>query len=441
MLTELFFSSFSFLFCNFLFPFFLQGVSGKENKTVADRFRHGQTKPLSQSSIKPPRSVLGVNNRVNIKESVQTGRQVTHLKRPTDTFTQPHLKPTIKKSITTLQPATSLSRNLSNTRVLSSVCKSSKPDRTAGPIAVSRFRSSSTTAWSCPMTTAYSRVSLGCLVKTRTGLVPAVTVSQSCHTSSRSLAHDSALTTTDSKAAAADKSRYKTTTALVTVFKRPAASQKGLPPSSHSKAARDKGVTSTAAGDRKANVPAKRSTKPPLLPPKSQTTNGLKSTGSTSCCAATLNRAKGTARVTASNQSERRPTGSSTRRMFEREGNKNIPPVDASSRLSNQVTASSCRAFGRSVPAAAAAAATAANAVKEKSSIDTHTKKGQTVVNGKSPQVGLRRTVASVTVPQPPRITSHTRQATVTTATKTPAAKAAPHTEGAKLTAAQEERM
>lgn len=392
---------------------------------MVDRFGHGQTKALSQSSIKPHRSVLGVNNKVNVKNGVQTGQQGTHLKRPTDTFAQPHLKPTIKRSNTALQPATSLSRNLSNTRALSSVWKSSKPEGTVRPISVSRS-SSSKTAWSGPMNTASSRISLGCLVKTRTGLVPAMT--QSLHTSSQSLARNSALTTSVPKAAAAEKSRYKTTSTLVTVCKRPVAAQKSLPSSAPGKASRDKNVM-TAADDRKPKVPAKPSSRPPVLPPKSQTTNGLKSTCSTSSCAAPLNRTKGTTRVTTSYQSDRRPTGSATRRMFERDGNKNIPQVNASFRLSNQVTASSCRGFDRSTPAATAA--------KENSSIPTHTKKGQSIVNGRPPQVGLRRTV---TVPQPPRITSHTRKATVTTATKA-LVKAAPHTEGAKLTAAQEERM
>lgn len=354
------------------------------------------------------------------------------MKRPTDTFAQPRLKPTIKKGNSALQPATTLSNNLSNTRALPSVSKPSKPDSTAGPVSVSRFRSISKTAWSCPLNTAYSRISLGCLVKTRTGLVPAVP--QSLHAFSQSLARDSAPTAVPT-AAAANKSRYKTTSGVVSVCKRPVASQKGLPPSAPGKTARDKGVTSTAAGVGKPKVPAKPSARPPILPPKSQTTNGLKSTRSTSSCAVPLNRAKSTARVTTFNQSDGRPTGSSTRQTFEREGHKNIPQVNTSSRVSNQLTANSCAGFRRSAPAAAA------NAVKEKSSIHTHTKKVHSVVNGKPSQVGLRRTVASVTVPQPPR----TCQATLTTAARTPAAKiqakAAPNTEGAKLTAAQEERM
>lgn len=436
MPTELdyfFFPSFG-----FSFSLFLQGISGKENETLTDRFGYRQKKALSQSSVKPPRIVLGVNNNENVKNSSQTGRQGTHLKHPTDTSIQPHLKPALKNSDAARRPATSLSRNRSNAGVPSSVRKSSKSDSTDAPISACRFRSGSKLGWSCPMNTAGSRISLGCLVKTRTGLVPAVT--QSLHAPSQSRARDSALTTAGARASAADKSRHKTTSASVAVCKRPAAAQKSLPTSALSKAVRDKGVPSTAAGDRKTKVPAKPSTRPSPLPPKSQTTNGLKSTCSTS----TLDRAMVTARGTTSYQSDRRPTGSSTRRMFEREGNKNIQQVNASSRLSNQVTARSCSGFRRSAPAATAGSATAANAMKEKSSIHTHSKKGQSFVNYKPPQVGLRRTV-SVTVPQAPRITSHIRQATVTVATKTQAAKtpakAAPPAEGAKLTAAQEERM
>lgn len=391
--------------------------------------------------MKPPRSVLGVNNKVNVKDGVQTGRQGTHLKCPPDSSTQPHLKPALKRSNGTLQPATGLWRNRSNAQVTSSAWKSSKSESTAVPISANRFRSASKSAWSCPMNPAASRISLGCLVKTRTGLVPAVT--QSLHAPSQSQARDSAPTTAVARAAAADKFRHKTTSAPVAVCKRPAAAQKSLPTTALSKTARDKGVSSTAAGDRKTKAPAKSSTRPSLLPPKSQTANRLKSTCSTSGCTATLERVKVTARGTTTYQSDKRPTGSSTRRIIEREGNKNMQQVSSSSQMSNQVTIS-CRGFRRSAPAATAAA-TAANAVKEQSSTHTHIKKGQSFVNGKPPKVGLRRTVSSVTVPQSPRITSHTRQATVTTATKTPAAKtpakAAPQTEGAKLTAAQEERM
>lgn len=368
---------------------------------------------------------------------MQTVWQGTHFKRATNGPTQPNVKPVLKKSDTA--PATSNLRNRLNTGVQSSVRSSSKSDCIAVPISASRFRRGSNAAWSCPMNTAGSRISLGCLVKTRTGLVPAVT--QFLHTPSQSLARDSARATNTaaSRAAAADKSRHQTTA----VSKRPAAAQKSLPPTALSKAARNKGVSSTAAaGDRKAKVQAKPNSRPSLLPLKSRITNGLTSTSSTSSCTATLDKAKGTARGTASYQSDRQPTDSSTRRMFEREGNKNTQQVDSSSRLSQQVAASSSGGFRRSAPAAAAAAA---STVKEKSSIHTHGKKGQSFVNGKPPQIGLRRTASSVTVPRPPRITSHTRPATVTTATKTPAtkipAKAVPQTEGAKVTAAQEERM
>lgn len=355
---------------------------------------------------------------------MQTGWQGTHSKRATNGPTQPNLKPVLKKSDTA--PATSNLRNCLNTGVQSSVRSSSKSDCTAVPISASRFRRGSNAAWSCPMNTAGSRISLGCLVKTRTGLVPALT--QFLHTPSQSLARDSAPATNTAGSRAA---RHQTTA----VSKRPAAAQKSLPPTALSKAARNKGVSSTAAaGDRKAKVQAKPNSRPSLLPLKSRITNGLKSTSSTSSCTATLDKAKGTARGTASYQSDRRPTDSSTRRMFERESNKNTQQVNASSRLSHQVAASSSGGFRRSVPTAAA------STVKEKSSIHTHAKKGQSFVNGKPPQIGLRRTASSVTVPRPPRITSHTRPATVTTATKTPA-KAVPQTEGAKVTAAQEERM
>lgn len=355
---------------------------------------------------------------------MQTGWQGTHSKRATNGPTQPNLKPVLKKSDTA--PATSNLRNCLNTGVQSSVRSSSKSDCTAVPISASRFRRGSNAAWSCPMNTAGSRISLGCLVKTRTGLVPALT--QFLHTPSQNLARDSAPAT---NTAASRAARHQTTA----VSKRPAAAQKSLPPTALSKAARNKGVSSTAAaGDRKAKVQAKPNSRPSLLPLKSRITNGLKSTSSTSSCTATLDKAKGTARGTASYQSDRRPTDSSTRRMFERESNKNTQQVNASSRLSHQVAASSSAGFRRSAPAAAA------STVKEKSSIHTHAKKGQSFVNGKPPQIGLRRTASSVTVPRPPRITSHTRPATVTTATKTPA-KAVPQTEGAKVTAAQEERM
>lgn len=424
----------------FLFLFFFsQVVSGKENKTLADKFGYEQKKVSSPSSVKPPRKVFGVSNKVNVN-GIQTGRQITDSKRATNDLAQAKLKPTLTKSYTGAFSKPNLGGNLKNhvnAETQSSARSSSKSVFTALSKSTSRFSSCSNAAWSCPMKVVSSRISLGPLVRTRTGLVPAVT--QSKQAQSQNLRCTSTLpNNATATGTIANRSRSIASTS-VTASKRPAVAQKMLPSTALNKLVRDKSVSLTAACNIKPKVQNKSGSKCSLLSSKSQISCGQEPAFNVPKQTVALDKLEGTVRATKLDKSAGQPSDRSIKQMFGREVKKNIQQCKVPSRPS-QVPASRCSSRGISavVPAAAPE-----HGVKTKTFALTDTKKMHSSVTTKLPQTGLKKTVSSVvsrTVPRPVRTSSHTGQVPVTKATKAPA-KAVPQTEGRKQTAAQEERM
>lgn len=281
------------------------------------------------------------------------------------------------------------------------------------------------------MNTVSSRISLGPLVRTRTGLVPAVT--QSREAQSQNLTRTSALPiNTTSTGTVAYRSRSVASTS-VTASSRPAVAQKTLPSTALNKPVRHKSVPLTAACDIKPKVQNKSSSKCSLVSSKSQITCGQKPASNVPKRTVALDKLDGAARVTKLDKSAGQPSDRSIKHMFGREVKKNGQQCKVPPRPS-QVPASRCSSRGMSA---------AVPAVKTKTSTLTDAKKVHSSVTSKLPQTGLKRTVSSVvsqTAPRPATTSSHTGRAPVTRTSKAPA-KAVPQTEGRKQTAAQEERM
>lgn len=371
---------------------------------------------------------------------IQTGRQITNSKCASNDLAQASLKPVLTKSYTAVFSKPKLSGNLknhANTEIQFSGRSSSKSVFTAVSKSASRFSSCSNAAWSCPMKTVNSRISLGPLVRTRTGLVPAVT--QSRQAQGQNLRHTSTLPiNTTATGTIANRSRSIAYTS-VTASKRPAVAQKTLPSTALNKPIRDESVSLTAACNTKPKVQNRSSSKCSLLSSKTQISCGQKPASNVPKRTVALDKLEGAVRVTKPNKSAGQPLDRSVKQMFGCEVKKNGQQCKVSSRPS-QVPASRCSSRGISavVPAAAAE-----HRATTKTVTLTDTKKVHSSVTTKLPQTGLKRTVSSVvsqTVPRPARTSSHTGQVPVTKTTKAPA-KAMPQTEGRKRTAAQEERM
>lgn len=431
---------------------FSQVVTGKENKTSADRFSYERTKVptlAAQSTIHPARRVFGVSNNVNVKGSLLTGRQITSYRSETSGPAQPKLKPVLTRSYTVVSSKSNLNttshlKKQSNTGIQSLGRGSSNAVCTAVTKSNSRFSSSSNAAWSCPMRTVSARISLGPLVKTKTGLIPAVT--QPRNTPSQNLTHTSAIATdTITTSSVANKLRSSTSTS-VTLSKRSAMAQKKtLPTTALNKAVGEKTtVSSTARVKIKVQDQNKSNSKlllgkHSLSSCKSQLSTGLKSTSNFSKCTAAPIKPEGRVGMSKYNKSAGQPTDRSTKQRSERERVKNgqqckVPPQTSLGPASG----CSSRAVIRTMQAAVAE-----QGGKTKTCTQRDSKKGHSSLNAQPPQMGIKRTgapVMSQTVPRPTRTISHTSQATDTKTTKVPT-RVIPQTVGKKQTAAQEERM
>lgn len=428
---------------------FSQAVTGKENKTSADRFRYERTKVptlAAQTTIHPARRVFGVSNNVNVKGSLLTGRQITSYRSETSGPAQPKLKPVLTRSYTVVSSKSNLNttshlKKQSNTGIQSLGRGSSNAVCTAVTKSNSRFSSSSKAAWSCPMKTASARISLGPLVKTKTGLIPAVT--QPRNTPSQNPTHTSATATdTITTSSVANKLRSSTSTS-VTVSKRSAMAQKKtLPTTALNKAVSEKTIVSSTARVKIKVQDQNKSNSKLLLGKhslsscKSQLSSGLKSTSNFSKCTAAPIKPEGRVGMSKYNKSAGQPTDRSTKQRSEREGEKNgqqckVPPQTSLGPASRY----SSRTVTRAMQAAVAE--------RTKTSTQRDSKKGHSSLNTQPQQMGIKRTgapVTSQTVPRPARTISHTSQATDTKTTKGPT-RVITQTERKKQTAAQEERM
>ncbi|XP_013854949.1 cytoskeleton-associated protein 2-like [Austrofundulus limnaeus] len=156
-----------------------QVVTGKENKSSADKFKDSKGPTLiAQSSQNPVRSAFGVSNTVNVRGGTQKGKENTVRSSSSIAPPQPkpYQNPLLRKTYTVVvsKPNATAAGTLKKPTIVrghASGQASSAAASTAG--AKSSFQcnlnSNCTTAQ-----TAGSRISMGPLVKTKTGLTPAV---------------------------------------------------------------------------------------------------------------------------------------------------------------------------------------------------------------------------------------------------------------------------
>lgn len=380
---------------------FTQIVTEKENKAPTDRISSENRKVstlVSHSTIHPTRRVFATSN-------VLTGKQNSYRPFAVNGAAQP--VPTKKYS------AMSSKSNL----IAASQVKT-QPDTNQrfshAPTALTksntRFSSRSHAALSYPQTVSY-RMSLGSIVKTKTGLVPAVTQPRNCQ--GQKLTHHTVL--------AADA----TNTTSVSVSKRSAVAQKKTLPTT--------GI----------NVSK------PLLAEHSLTSckiqlssrlSGLKSTSSSSWCTAAPIKPEGKVVMSKTIRSAGQPMDRSTKMRSQGEREKNGQRSKVAPKTSS-APASRCSSSVASGVIQAAVVAKLGG--KTKSNKETDRKKVHSSANAAPPQTGIERTgapVMSQTVPQDARTVSHRSQATDVKTPKVPVSIVS-RTEGKKLTAVQEERM
>lgn len=149
---------------------FSQMASGKENVNRPHRSRsecnHVQS-VAAPSTTHRARTVFGGSESGNVKGSILTGREIRSTKTGPE---QSKPNPVLTRCPTDASSKSNL-KNQSKTGIRTADCFSSNAAVTKSN---SRVSSSSNVAWSCSAKTISARISLGPLVKTRTGLVPAI---------------------------------------------------------------------------------------------------------------------------------------------------------------------------------------------------------------------------------------------------------------------------
>lgn len=423
---------------------FSQVVVGKENKAPAERSQYEITKAptlAAGSSIPPARRVFGVKNKVNVKSGILTGQHDTTHPCATNGPAQPKLNPVLTrmytiKSSKTNQNTASLLKKQPNTGMQSSGRAFSKAVHTNVTKSNSRFSSASSATWTGPMKTLSARLSLGPIVQTKTGLIPAVTQPRN----SQNLIHTSATagntSTTTSTTSVANNVQPRTCSSVFVSKRSSVAKRKTLPTTVQNNTVNGrKTAPSTARAGIKVQDRDSANSRPllgkhPQPSCKSKVSNGLKLISSSSKCPAAPIKPEERIGMSKTNKSSGQPTDRSSKQRTEGEGQKNgtLGPV---SRSISRVVGGVSRA------------AVAEHGGKTKTLKDKDSKRGHSSAIPLQPQTGIKRTgvpVMSQTVPQPTRTIRYTSQAKDIKMTKAPV-RVIPQTEGKKLTAAQEERM
>ncbi|KAL6114848.1 ckap2l [Pungitius sinensis] len=382
----------------------LKVVSGKENKVPAHRFTHERTKvkTLAAESTKLQKSTRGAfsdSRKVNASADHLTGPQSAN--RPSTNRgsapPQRNQNRQLTRRTTALSSrcnptAASRLKQQPNAAVPSCGRASSSAPGAAATKSNSRLLSSSKATWSRPTAAAASvRMSLGPMVKTKTGLVPAAIQPRDVQ-GRRNATHTSAT--------AADPSSEKMqSSALSSVQSKP---------SGATCLNKNQGARAGIGGQNQSNpkpLVSRRSQPPSKIPPSSGLR--LKPQGSTAGAAA-------------------QPAERSTERRPEAAAQKKRPPPRVAPRTSS-------RPEGRCGPRAAGGVLPAAAAEKNRTC-------GGTEADGGRGTAKAQRTSApgtSRTVPRPNGTGGH---ATDTRTPAAPSVRVLPQTEGRKMTAAQEER-
>ncbi|XP_068455011.1 cytoskeleton-associated protein 2-like [Clinocottus analis] len=401
-------------------------VQGKENQAPADRFTYGgakiQSLPAQSTKHAAARKTFGDSNKVNVKANVLTGRQDASRTSAAGGAARPRLNqiPVLTRKSTVLSSSCNPTAARHLKKQPTPGITSSGRSHSNASVTKSNGRFSSKATRLCPLTTVSVRMSLGPMVKTKTGLIPAVI--QPRNGQSQHLKHTSA-TAADpitSVSAAGAKKMPSSSLPPVSVSRTSATTQrKPLPTTSQRERARA-GITVPNASKSNFKPILSRNPQPSLKIPSS---SELKSTAAPS---KPQGRAAGP------------PTDRFTKQRSEGAGQKNTQPCKAAPQTTTTTSSSSSSAASRCgsralsgiTPAAAAEPGGKSNAREE-----ANGKKGRSSANAPPSQMGT-----SHTVPRPGRTISHTGRPADAKTPKGPV-RVVPQTEGKKVTAAQEERM
>lgn len=421
----------------------LKIIKEKENTAPADKFKNECTEipiPTSQATQKPNRGTFGIIYKVNVKGSILNGRQNTYSS-STSVPAQP--KPNRPPSLIGTYTATSSKSNLNsvshqkkkpNTGMLTSNRTYSNAAGTAAAKPNSRLSSKSSAALLLPVRTASVRMSLGPVVQTKTGLIPAVTQPRNSASQTSTLSSAlSAATSTITGISGANKMRSCSSSVSTS-------QRKTLPANAPKTSVKER--TSLPSTVRVTLKVQDQNKAKPLVGKESQSCfqkqpSGLKTMSISSGSTAVANKSEGRAGMPKVNKLNCQPTDSISQKQSEGKGEKKGQPCKVTSRTSSGPAS---RCSSRPVSKVMRPAVTELEK-KSKSYKETDRKKGHSAANASETKMDIRKTgapVISQTAPQPVRTISFTGQARKTP--KIPV-RVIPQTEGKKLTAVQEERM
>uniref|UniRef100_UPI003AAE49D0 cytoskeleton-associated protein 2-like n=1 Tax=Centroberyx gerrardi TaxID=166262 RepID=UPI003AAE49D0 len=428
----------------------LKPVKGKENKAPdAVSMRNEDTKVQPQAGkviSHPTGTVSGGTYKVSVqKGGIFPGAQNANRPVAPSGPTQPKLKqkPVPKRTYTV---ASSQPKKQPNTGIHAAHPSSGKSFSNAARTALTQPNSKSNSCTnvtrSGPNKTIDVRMSLGPIVKTKTGLIPAVV--QPRNTKSNLTCSPAAASATTTTTSIANRVHSSTSLSVSVSQRSTMAQRKTFPTTVVNKPVQKRTTaTGTASAGFKIQARIQSNSKPlldkPLQPScKSQPSTGLKPTYVSSRRTTAPVKPDEKERVSKTAKSVFQPTNKAAQQRSEGEEAGNSRPCRVGSRTSSgPVSRCSSRAVNRFMQAAVAELGEKAKMHKQRDN-----KKGDNSAKVSAPQAGTIRAgipLMPQTVPHSARSAS---QAAWATDMKTRApVQSIPQTEGKKLTAAQEERM
>nr|XP_020507035.1 cytoskeleton-associated protein 2-like [Labrus bergylta] len=418
--------------------FATQMVKEKENTAPAVKLINEHTKIQTmtvQATKRPTRRTFGVTNKVNVKGSMLTGQGNACRSSATSVPVQPR-KPTqnslLKGTYTVLSSESNTNsashfKKKPNKEIQSSDKTSSNIARTSAKNKNSKFNSELNAALLRPVKTASVRMSLGPIVKTKTGLLPAVTQPRN----SQSLRHPTASISAARTTSVANMVQSSTLSSKF-IFQK-----KTLPNASLSNPVKERSLSTTASSSTGIKLQEQNRANSKSLFGKHCNPSGLKTKSICSNCTAGPNKPDGRVGMLKPNKLTSQPTDTSSKQKSDGERKKNEQPCKVVSRTSSGPAS---RCSSRPVSGDMRAVLTEVEK-RSKTCAETGGKKGHSSDNAPKMQTGIKGTgprVISQTAPQPVRTISLTGQARKSS--KFPVIDI-PQTERKKLTAVQEERM
>ncbi|XP_062273907.1 cytoskeleton-associated protein 2-like [Scomber scombrus] len=426
----------------------LKVITGKENSAPVDSLRYEATKILPpRSTQQPARKTFNVTNKVNVNtltaqqkaNSVPAQLKLNQNRVLTNTYNVTSKSNLYAVSHLKKQPKTGLQ---------SSVKTSSNAARTAFTKPNSRFSGSSNATRSGPVNAVNFRMNLGPIVKTKTGLVPAVIQPRNTNPNLTRLTSTTAANTAVSTNTSntAKKVRSNTLSSLSVPRSSSVAPRKTFSSTALNKPVHEKTTISQRARAAIKTQDQKKSNSKPVLgkqfqpSSKTQILSGVKSMSTSTKGRAASVKPEVKVGVAKMKESACQPTARSTNQRSQAAGGeKNVQTCKAAPRIPT-VPASrhSVRVTGEATRAAAAVPAG-----KPKISKTTESKKGSSSIKAPPPPKGTKRISAPVlsqTVPRPARTISYCGKDTDLKRPKVPVT-VVPQTEVKKRTAAQKERM